>query len=57
MLEPDELDAIKLESKKLLDLVQFVDVKDIDPRYFERPYYLVPQFRGRRRLHGHSRSP
>jgi DNA end-binding protein Ku len=26
-----------------LDLVQFVDVKDIDPRYFERPYYLVPQ--------------
>lgn len=42
-LEPDELDAIKLESKKTLDLVQFVDVKDIDPRYFERPYYLVPQ--------------
>jgi DNA end-binding protein Ku len=42
-LEPEELDAIKLESKKTLDLVQFVDVKDIDPRYFERPYYLVPQ--------------
>ena len=41
-LEPDELDAIKLESKKTLDLVQFVDVKDIDPRYFERPYFLVP---------------
>ena len=42
-LEPEELDAIKLESKKTLDLTQFVDVKDIDPRYFERPYYLVPQ--------------
>ena len=42
-LEPEELDAIKLESKKTLDLIQFVDVKDIDPRYFERPYYLVPQ--------------
>ena len=41
-LEPGELDAIKLESKKTLDLVQFVDVKDIDPRYFERPYFLVP---------------
>lgn len=42
-MEPDELDAIKLDSKKTLDLTQFVDVKEIDPRYFERPYYLVPQ--------------
>jgi DNA end-binding protein Ku len=41
-LEPGELDAIKLESKKTLDLLQFVDVKDIDPRYFDRPYFLVP---------------
>ena len=42
ILEPDEIDAIKLESKKTLDLQQFVDVKEIDPRYFERPYYVVP---------------
>lgn len=42
ILEPEEIDAIKLESKKTLDLQQFVDVKEIDPRYFERPYYVVP---------------
>ena len=42
-LEPEELDAIKLESKKTLDLTKFVDVKDIDTRFFDRPYYLVPQ--------------
>jgi DNA end-binding protein Ku len=42
ILESDEIDAIKLESKKTLDLQQFVDVKEIDPRYFERPYYVVP---------------
>lgn len=41
-LEPEELEAIKLESKKTLDLHQFVDAKEIDPRYFERPYYIVP---------------
>lgn len=41
-LEPEELEAIKLESKKTLDLQQFVDAKEIDPRYFERPYYIVP---------------
>lgn len=41
-LEPEELEAIKLESKKTLDLQQFVDAKEIDPRYFERTYYVVP---------------
>jgi DNA end-binding protein Ku len=42
LLEPEEIDAIKLESKRTIDLVQFVDAKDIDYRYFERPYFLVP---------------
>lgn len=41
-LEPEEIDAIKLDSKKTIDLVQFVDAKDIDYRYFERPYFVVP---------------
>jgi DNA end-binding protein Ku len=41
-LEPEELAAIKLESTKTLDLKQFVETEEIDPRYFERPYYLVP---------------
>jgi DNA end-binding protein Ku len=42
ILEPEELEAIKLQSKKTLDLQQFVDAEEIDPRYFERPYYVVP---------------
>lgn len=42
ILEPDELDEIKLESKRTIDLVQFVDACEIDPRYFEKPYYVVP---------------
>jgi DNA end-binding protein Ku len=41
-LEPEELDAIKLETKKTLDLTEFVARSDIDPRFFERPYYIVP---------------
>jgi DNA end-binding protein Ku len=43
VLEPDELDNIKLESKRTIDLVQFVNREDIDPRYFERPFYLAPE--------------
>lgn len=43
LLEPDELDAIRLESKSTIDLVQFVEHCEIDPRYFEKPYYVVPR--------------
>ena len=43
ILEPDELDEIKLESKRTIDLVQFVEACEIDPRYFEKPYYVVPR--------------
>ena len=42
LLEPEEIEAVRLESKHILDLVQFVDMAEIDPRYFERPYYLLP---------------
>lgn len=42
LLSDEELDAVKLESRKTLDLSQFVDACDIDPIFFERPYYLVP---------------
>jgi DNA end-binding protein Ku len=43
VLEPEELDAVRLDSKKTLDLQEFVAVEDIDPRYFEAPYYLIPE--------------
>jgi DNA end-binding protein Ku len=41
-LEDEELDAIKLESKRTIDLIQFVEKDEIDPLYFEKPYYVVP---------------
>jgi DNA end-binding protein Ku len=41
-LEPEEIDAVKLDSKKTIDVAQFVDIAEIDWRYFERPYYIVP---------------
>ena len=42
LLEPEEIESVKLESRKTLDLVQFVDATDIDPMYFDKPYYVVP---------------
>lgn len=42
LLDPEEIEKVKLESRKTLDLVQFVDIGDVDAMYFERPYYVVP---------------
>jgi len=41
-LEEGEIEALRVESKRTLDLTQFIDAGEIDPRYFEKPYYLVP---------------
>lgn len=43
LMDEDELDEIKLETKKTLELSQFVGSCEIDPLYFDKPYYLVPQ--------------
>src|SRR3569833_2694866 len=42
LLDHEEIDSVKLESKKTLDLVEFVDVGDIDAMYYEKPYFVVP---------------
>ena len=42
LLDEEELDAVKLESKKTLVLTLFVDHDEIDVLYYEKPYYVVP---------------
>lgn len=42
LLEKDEVDAVKIEASRIFDLVQFVDHCEIDPIYFDRPYYVAP---------------
>ena len=38
----DELDAVRLESTRAIDIEEFVDAADIDRIYWKEPYYLVP---------------
>jgi DNA end-binding protein Ku len=42
LIEPKELDDLKLAAKHTIDMKQFVDLDQIDSRYFEKPYYLLP---------------
>jgi DNA end-binding protein Ku len=43
LLSDEEIDDVKLEAKKSIDLVQFVDEDEIDPLYFERPFFVMPE--------------
>jgi DNA end-binding protein Ku len=42
LIHPKEMDELKLEAKHTIDMVRFVDEAEIDSRYYEKPYYLVP---------------
>lgn len=43
LLEEEEIEAVRIESKRTLELVQFVDASEIDPLYYEKPYYVAPK--------------
>lgn len=41
-IESEELEAVEIESTHTIDIDTFVPEEEIDKRYYERPYYLVP---------------
>ena len=42
LLDDDEIEAVRIESRKTLELVQFVGADEIEPLWYEKPYYVVP---------------
>jgi DNA end-binding protein Ku len=41
-LDPEELEAIAIESKRVIDIDEFVPKEEIDELYLNNPYYIVP---------------
>jgi DNA end-binding protein Ku len=41
-LEPEELEAVAIESKRIIDIEEFVPRQEIDELYLRDPYYIVP---------------
>jgi|SRR5262249_18193717 len=41
-IDPEELEAIAIESKRTIEIDEFVPKKEIDELYLNSPYYLVP---------------
>jgi DNA end-binding protein Ku len=42
VITPDELEALDPEKTRTIDIEDFVDLEQIDPIYYDHPYYLVP---------------
>lgn len=42
LLDDEEIESVRVESRKTLELVQFVDAHEIDVLYYEKPYFVVP---------------
>jgi DNA end-binding protein Ku len=47
ILEDEDFDKVNVEATQSVDIVQFVDLAEINPMYFDKPYYLEPEKRGR----------
>jgi DNA end-binding protein Ku len=46
VLTDEDLDAVPVESSRAIDIHQFVDLQEIDPVYYKKTYYLVPEETG-----------
>lgn len=46
VIEPEEIEALQPKGSHTIEIEEFVDLDDIDPLYFEQPYYLAPDPRG-----------
>ena len=42
VVTPDELESLDPEKTRTIDIEDFVDLEQIDPIYFDHPYYLEP---------------
>jgi DNA end-binding protein Ku len=45
LVDDDELDKIQIESTHTIDIEKFVPLAEIDPRYYDAPYYIAPSER------------
>jgi DNA end-binding protein Ku len=51
LMTDEELESVSPERSRTIEIVEFIDMKDVDPIYYDHPYYLVPQ-RGGEKSYG-----
>jgi DNA end-binding protein Ku len=43
LIEPSELENLRVPSKHTIDVTQFIDVNELNPEYVEKPYFVTPE--------------
>lgn len=43
VVEPDEIAKLRIETRNVIDVQQFVDMEELPPVLFEKPYFVVPE--------------
>jgi DNA end-binding protein Ku len=43
LVEKEDLERANVKATQTIEIVEFVGLEEIDPRYFERPYYVTPR--------------
>ena len=43
LIEPSELENLRVPSKHTIDVSQFVTIEELRPEYIEKPYFVVPE--------------
>ena len=46
ILKDQDFERVKLKSTQLVDIKEFVDLAEIEPRFFDQPYFLAPEKAG-----------
>jgi DNA end-binding protein Ku len=42
LMTEEELESVSPERSRTIEIVEFIDIKEVDPIYYDHPYYLVP---------------
>ena len=42
LMKDEELESVSPERSRTIEILEFIDVKEVDPIYYDHPYYLVP---------------
>ena len=43
VMKEDDFEKVKIESTHSIDITDFVDLEQVDPKFFYKPYFLEPQ--------------
>jgi DNA end-binding protein Ku len=42
LMTDEELESVSPERSRTIEIIEFIDLKEVDPVYYDHPYYLVP---------------